>query len=266
MIKQNVIVACVAFVVTSARGNVKPTEDYSLIATFLEPKSGRINGLEEISRTTRHGVDLNYRRVTDDARLTIRFGIALDDDPDRELNFRLATMGARDSLTEKLTTWSGFPMGELGVVRGGRVSVAGCMFGRSEIHVKWNLPKGAPDAPEEELEAIEGIVRWGVARIEGSKLGSEESLTVRGKRLPCRRAPSGLILVDVEAWCQAQDLTVAKNDVLGTISFVRSDRRTIVPLGSYAFKTGSNWWQSSYVNCVRNGRWFVPLDALEERT
>mgnify|MGYP001457198404 CR=1 FL=1 len=241
-------------------------DDYDHVARLIEPKSIRIHDLHEVARKTSSGVFLEYRRETDNARLILMFGTETTSDPDRELNFRLATMGARDSLTEKLTTWSGFPMGELGVVRGGRVSVAGCLFGQSGLSVWWNLPKGAPDAPEEELEAIEGIVRWGVARIEGSKLGSEESLTVRGKRLPSRRAPSGLILVDVEAWCQAQDLTVAKNDVLGTISFVRSDRRTIVPLGSYAFKTGSNWWQSSYVNCVRNGRWFVPLDALEERT
>jgi hypothetical protein len=227
MIKRFVIVASGAFVVTSALGNFKAVENYTLIASFLGPKPGRIKGLEEISRRTHLGVDLQDRRVTDGAHLNIRFWVVLQDDPDRELNFRLATMGARDSLAKKFMTWSGFPMGELGVVRGGRVCVAGCSYGRSEIHVKWILPKGVHYAQEKALEAIEGIVCWDIPRVEGSKLGSEESLKVRGMQLPCRRAPSGHVLVDVEAWCRAQDIVVANSTSLGRS---RLSARTAEPL------------------------------------
>jgi hypothetical protein len=119
---------------------------------------------------------------------------------------------------------------------------------------------------EEELDLVEGCVRWAMAQVVGARTRPADDATVGNGSARCRQTPGGLRLVDLEGWADAQGVLLTVNETLGTCAFTRNGRLTVVPLGAKGFKSGSNWWSYGVPNCAVDGRWFVPLDALEART
>jgi hypothetical protein len=104
-----------------------------------------------------------------------------------------------------------------------------------------------------------------VATLVGKDTQSVSSRQVAGSQVRCRAAGDGTVLVDLEDWANARRVSLAKNLVEARFAFEHNGRLTVVPLGAKGFKSGSNWWSYGVPNCAVDGRWFVPLDALEAR-
>jgi hypothetical protein len=110
--------------------------------------------------------------------------------------------------------------------------------------------------------ACEGIARRVLARARGLEAVAATTVTVGSASVPALTGSRGDVLVELRSYCLARGLSLTMNARQSTASFQSGSRTVIVPLAANRIKGGSAWYSSQDISVMRNGQWYVPLNAL----
>ncbi len=118
--------------------------------------------------------------------------------------------------------------------------------------------------PSGDLLRCEGVARRLLARLRGERAIGAPNLTVGGSPVGSVTGPRGERLVDLTRYCQAYNLQLSTNQVLGTASFTAGGEQVIIPLAAKSIKDGARWIDTTDISLIKEGKWFVSYAALEE--
>jgi hypothetical protein len=88
--------------------------------------------------------------------------------------------------------------------------------------------------------------------------------TLNGIAVAQANGPRGERLVDLTRYCQAYNLALNTNQVLGTASFMAGGEQVIIPLAAKRVKDGARWIDTTDISLIKDGKWYVSYAALEE--
>lgn len=112
--------------------------------------------------------------------------------------------------------------------------------------------------------AVEGILRRSLAKCRGLQAVSAGNTTLNGTVVAQTNGPRGERLVDLTRYCQAYNLQLSTNQILGTASFTAGGEQVIIPLAAKSIKDGARWIDTTDISLIKEGKWFVSYAALEE--
>jgi hypothetical protein len=71
-------------------------------------------------------------------------------------------------------------------------------------------------------------------------------------------------LVDLDSYCQAYNLQLSTNHLLGTASFTAGGEQVIIPLAAKNIKDGARWIETTDISVIKDGKWYVSIAALQD--
>jgi hypothetical protein len=114
-------------------------------------------------------------------------------------------------------------------------------------------------------DLVERFSRHLIANLAGRRLAERRTGALDGKQVLVRRNTlRGFDHVDLQTWAKARGWTLNLNAQRGTAAMTKGDRLVIIPLGSGTIKVGSEWKDAQDLIAQVDGRWYVPMPALEQ--
>jgi len=140
-------------------------------------------------------------------------------------------------------------------------------FVNIDVSYRGGGPKGAivwldQNKPQDIID-VEGIARKIIASVAGKNSTQRPNAVVNGQSMPCRKGAEGKDMVPLASWCSARGISVSTNSRLGTATFTRNGKTVIIALGARAIKVGADWRDLGDTIALHEGKWYVPLAALE---
>jgi len=113
-------------------------------------------------------------------------------------------------------------------------------------------------------EAVDGTLRTTLARLQGDELSGAGNVTLNGRSMSKLRDDRGNEYVPLADWCAARGSSLTTNSTRCTATFTRSGKAVIVPLSANQIKVGSKWEKLLGFIVEVDGKWYVPLQDLED--
>ncbi len=122
---------------------------------------------------------------------------------------------------------------------------------------------GSKDAPKDTRTFIEGAARHAVALVESRRLEKSADHSLTRGRIRVWEDADGLVFADLATWATLWGWTSKVDDDAGTTTLTREGHTLVIPLGAAAIKARGKWFALPDVVMLKEGKWWVPLDALE---